>query len=300
MRNYPNHLFSTAFALLVAFFAALSALVYTTPAHAQGGDFVQRQIACDTPAYVSAGRDPIPGVVLTAGSSWWMRNTPTQGDDGLDYFETFIGGAQNGFVSAACVAGYTQVNGTTATGNVSGSVRGRGARSYNGRVITCDVQAHSKPGNDPIPGAVIRSGSTWWVINTPVKGSDGQDWNEIFLGGTQNGFIPADCLGAYTETSGATNYGQITPDRPAGRDYVMYTIVCNTPAYMSPGGQVVNGVTLNTGSTWWIIETPVSSTDGQQWNEVFINANSNAFIPASCVGTIVSVNGEQARTTVRR
>ncbi|MBK9751510.1 MAG: hypothetical protein IPO91_32745 [Chloroflexi bacterium] len=61
--------------------------------------------------------------------------------------------------------------------------------------ITCDVPVYNAPGGEPISGATIRTGQTWYVSPTPVSGSDGESWTEIFNAGWTNGFIPTSCVG---------------------------------------------------------------------------------------------------------
>lgn len=62
------------------------------------------------------------------------------------------------------------------------------------RTIWCDVAVYNAPAGSPVGSASIRAGQTWFVNATPVAGSDGADWTEIFAGGRTNGYIPTVCV----------------------------------------------------------------------------------------------------------
>lgn len=63
------------------------------------------------------------------------------------------------------------------------------------RTITCDVAVFDSPGGTPVGDNRIIAGQTWYVNPTPVKAPSGEDWTEIFVSGTPNGFIPTRCVG---------------------------------------------------------------------------------------------------------
>jgi hypothetical protein len=71
-----------------------------------------------------------------------------------------------------------------------------GFMQYN---ILCDTEVYDEAGGSPIPDTLIKAGQDWHIDPTPVTGANGQLWHEIFVGGNQNGFIPAACVGTPTE-----------------------------------------------------------------------------------------------------
>ncbi len=62
------------------------------------------------------------------------------------------------------------------------------------KTITCDVAVYDKPAGSPVADNTITNGQTWYVNPTPVQGTDGQSWSEIFVAGPINGFIPTSCV----------------------------------------------------------------------------------------------------------
>ena len=63
------------------------------------------------------------------------------------------------------------------------------------RTIVCETPVYNMVDGQAVDGSVIRAGQTWYVSPTPVAGSDGALWTEIFTAGWINGFIPTDCVG---------------------------------------------------------------------------------------------------------
>ncbi|MHB8626857.1 MAG: hypothetical protein ACYDBJ_26495 [Aggregatilineales bacterium] len=60
--------------------------------------------------------------------------------------------------------------------------------------ITCTVAVYDSAGGNPVSGATIIGGQTWFVSPTPVKDSKGKLWTEIFVGSAVDGFIPTSCV----------------------------------------------------------------------------------------------------------
>jgi len=63
------------------------------------------------------------------------------------------------------------------------------------RTITCTVPVYDSPAGRPVGDNAVTAGQTWFVSPSPVKGSDGKSWTEIFVGGFVDGFIPTACVG---------------------------------------------------------------------------------------------------------
>lgn len=61
-------------------------------------------------------------------------------------------------------------------------------------VIGCDVPVYNTPAGQPVDGAAITAGQTWYVNPEPVDGDDGRQWTEIYVSSTTNPYIPADCV----------------------------------------------------------------------------------------------------------
>lgn len=62
--------------------------------------------------------------------------------------------------------------------------------------ITCDVAVFSERSLGRPTSARITNGQRWYVSEKPVLGKDGQNWTEVFVGSSQDGFIPTRCVGA--------------------------------------------------------------------------------------------------------
>ncbi|MBK8031446.1 MAG: hypothetical protein IPK17_18540 [Chloroflexi bacterium] len=63
------------------------------------------------------------------------------------------------------------------------------------RTIICETPVYNMVDGQAVAGSVILAGQTWYVDPTPVAGSDGELWTEIFTAGWVNGFISTDCIG---------------------------------------------------------------------------------------------------------
>jgi hypothetical protein len=60
--------------------------------------------------------------------------------------------------------------------------------------IICNVAAVQSPGGPVVPNIKpLVPGATWYMSPTPVKDAKGKLWTEVFLGGWNNAFIPAEC-----------------------------------------------------------------------------------------------------------
>ncbi len=70
---------------------------------------------------------------------------------------------------------------------------------------------------------------------------------------------------------------------PIPTGFVLRTIVCNTPVYDVPAGNLVDGDAITSGQTWFVNPTPTSA-GGSSWTEVFLAGFNNAWIPSNCVG----------------
>jgi hypothetical protein len=67
-------------------------------------------------------------------------------------------------------------------------------------------------------------------------------------------------------------------------NFVLRTILCNTPIYVTPGGvRVPTGEIITLNQTWFV--NPIQVViNKQSWTEVFDGGYINGFIPTSCVG----------------
>jgi hypothetical protein len=63
------------------------------------------------------------------------------------------------------------------------------------KTITCNTPLYGEPAGSPVGENAVTVGQTWFVNPTPVAGSDGQLWTEIFVAGPHNAFVPARCVG---------------------------------------------------------------------------------------------------------
>jgi hypothetical protein len=61
--------------------------------------------------------------------------------------------------------------------------------------IVCDVPVYTQPAGVPVGSDHIIAGQTWYIDPTPVEGTDGQQWTEIFVGSFINPWIPTSCVG---------------------------------------------------------------------------------------------------------
>jgi len=62
------------------------------------------------------------------------------------------------------------------------------------KTITCDVAVFATPGGIPVGDNAVKSGQTWYVSPSTVKGADGKGWYEIYVSGTVDGYVPAACV----------------------------------------------------------------------------------------------------------
>jgi hypothetical protein len=60
--------------------------------------------------------------------------------------------------------------------------------------ITCTTAVFDSAGGNPVSGATVTQGQTWYVNPTPVKDGKGKSWTEIFVSGVPNGFIWSSCV----------------------------------------------------------------------------------------------------------
>jgi hypothetical protein len=62
------------------------------------------------------------------------------------------------------------------------------------KTIVCDVAAVQSPGGPVVPNIKpLVPGATWFMNPKAVKDAQGKLWTEVFLGGYNNAFIPANC-----------------------------------------------------------------------------------------------------------
>jgi hypothetical protein len=62
------------------------------------------------------------------------------------------------------------------------------------KTIVCNVAAVQSPGGPVVENIkALVPGATWFMNPTPVKDAQGKLWTEVFLGGYNNAFIPANC-----------------------------------------------------------------------------------------------------------
>jgi hypothetical protein len=60
--------------------------------------------------------------------------------------------------------------------------------------VTCNVAAVQSPGGPVVPNIKpLVPGATWFMSPKPVKDAKGKLWTEVFLGGWNNAYIPAEC-----------------------------------------------------------------------------------------------------------
>ncbi len=100
---------------------------------------------------------------------------------------SFISVAENGFLQQVVF---------TATGTCSDLVF-QGVPIPTGFVlhtIGCDTPVYDTPGGSPVGDNAVTNGQTWFVSPTPVQGTDGQSWTEIFVSGIHDAFVPTSCV----------------------------------------------------------------------------------------------------------
>ena len=66
-------------------------------------------------------------------------------------------------------------------------------------------------------------------------------------------------------------------------EFVLRTIMCDTPVYNSAGGTPVAGSAITAGQTWFVSPDQVK-VGGTLWTEVFAGGWIDGFIPSACVG----------------
>jgi len=79
--------------------------------------------------------------------------------------------------------------------------------------------------------------------------------------------------GTGTSTTTVTSTGE-NPDQ-----FVLRTITCDTPLYISAGGDPIGNTQIKAGQTWYVRQRISTDGSGRTWAEVSIGG----FIPASCV-----------------
>ena len=70
---------------------------------------------------------------------------------------------------------------------------------------------------------------------------------------------------------------------PTPPDFVMRTILCDTPVYDTPGGSPVGDNAVTTGQTWFGSTTSELAPDGSAWVAIFVAGEKTPYIPAQCV-----------------
>jgi hypothetical protein len=66
------------------------------------------------------------------------------------------------------------------------------------RTIICTVAVFDAPNGNPVAGATIKNGQTWYINPESVKVTGNAKyplWTEIYVSGTTNGYIPTACVG---------------------------------------------------------------------------------------------------------
>jgi hypothetical protein len=127
----------------------------------------------------------------------------TQPNATYTYTHTWLS-VQNGVVvytsslSGTCTwTGAASSPGAATISNVAGGSAFQGPPIPKGFVlltITCNVAAVQSPGGPVVPNIKpLVPGATWYMSPTPVKDAKGKLWTEVFLGGWNNAFIPAEC-----------------------------------------------------------------------------------------------------------
>jgi hypothetical protein len=61
--------------------------------------------------------------------------------------------------------------------------------------MKCNAAVFNMPAGTPVGENAVKAGQTWYVNPVSIKGTDGKQWTEIFVGGYINGFIPTSCVG---------------------------------------------------------------------------------------------------------
>jgi len=204
--------FILSLSLIAAFFTVSASVV--TPAFAAGTVCVTRISTSGTASGIFIGTvyNVNPGETVVGSIT---ANAPTAST--VDVRITLAGSTTyHGFVPFTATLLLPVVSVTTASAdyngfNLSGSytwtLQIGSCTTPNAPVgfvlhhITCDVAVYSQPDLDHPTGAAITKGQRWSVSETPVKGADGQNWTEVFVGGYQDGFIPTKCVGAAWQAS---------------------------------------------------------------------------------------------------
>jgi hypothetical protein len=79
---------------------------------------------------------------------------------------------------------------------------------------------------------------------------------------------------------------------PIPTDFVLRTIICNTPVYDTAGGSPLpTGEAVTAGQTWYVNPTPVVGTGGTLWTEIFVAGFGNPWVPTACVEGIAPLPG---------
>jgi len=71
------------------------------------------------------------------------------------------------------------------------------------------------------------------------------------------------------------------PGIPA--DYVLRTIICETPVYDTPAGRPVGNAAVHVAQTFFVNPVPETAADGTSWTRIFVSSSPNPYIPTSCI-----------------
>ena len=104
--------------------------------------------------------------------SVWGGPAPGGFYDGESFFETVEVCQPSPFTGAGIPAGFVMHN------------------------IICTVPVYTQPAGVPVGNDRVLAGQTWFIDPTPVEGTDGQEWTEIFVGSSINPWIPTECVGS--------------------------------------------------------------------------------------------------------
>ncbi|HVO43401.1 MAG TPA: hypothetical protein VMT34_12290 [Aggregatilineales bacterium] len=62
------------------------------------------------------------------------------------------------------------------------------------RTIVCNVGVYETPNRNPVAGATIYAGQTWFVSPIEVPDENGNLWQAIYVGGQPYGYVPTSCI----------------------------------------------------------------------------------------------------------
>jgi hypothetical protein len=122
------------------------------------------------------------------------------------------------------------------------------------RALACTTPVFNGPNGQAVAGATVQAGQSWYVNPTPTDADvNGRRWTEIFVSGTQNGYVPAECIGGQEVLRPASDYNPLKGQTPTGG----VTQAPASPAAPAALGGGANGTTFTdaAGRTIYVVAT---------------------------------------------